>query len=411
MTESKNKNRKVLTILDFIIVIAKRKVLIIGSLLLSIILFTIFTILSITLPYDNEWNYFPDKYMSLARIMITWEEMALVQKITGATDAYSKITPAVGGGINPFFEMVYTLITGNTVLDNLSEELGLYEKISPSKSYCRWWLLQRIIIYPVTSTPLPNFLMIQVGIQHEDKKGALKILNLLIYYLQEKFRELAMEQITIRKEYILERMGKAESEINKIKDEILNFQTTYGIYDINKQLNYQSNLIAENTIEIMRKELEIQLLKQYLNSNDPKIRILEDEIDTRKSFINKLNSSQIRGFVSIETLEDAKIMYSQLEQNLNIQTSIYQNLLKEYEIIKVEETGALSNFIIVEDGELAEGKFAPIREFQFIIIFLFVLVLSVLWACIKEYFAKLIKKPGEDKKYEEIKSHFKIKKK
>ena len=77
-------------------------------------------------------------------------------------------------------------------------------------------------------------------------------------------------------------------------------------------------------------------------------------------------------------------------------------------MIKVEETGALSNFLIIENGELAEGKFTPIREFQYMFVIISVLILSILWACVKEYFSRLIKKPEEKEKYDQLKSYFRI---
>ena len=313
----KKENKRVTTILDFFLILAKRKRFIIGSTLIAAILIIIFSILAENLPYDNEWNYFPDLYGPTVKVMITWEEMAVVQEIGSAFKAYSSFgSSVVALGINPFLEVITQLLMGNTVLDSVSTELNLYERFGKTKFGMRGWLLQRIVIYPVTFTPLPNFYMVAISFQHSNNEEATEILNAFISNLQNKFRALAMEQIIIRKNYVMGRMAIVENAINNYKDQLLEFQENYGVFDINKQADYQSSLITENTIEIMRKELEIELLKQYLNDDNPKIRILEDEIRTRKSFIEDLSSESISGFVSLNTLTDIKTTYSILEQNI-----------------------------------------------------------------------------------------------
>ncbi len=405
----KKENKRVTTILDFFLVLAKRKRFIIGSTLIAAILIIIFSILAVNLPYDHEWNYFPGLYNPTVKVMITWEEMAVVQKLSGAFDAYSKLGSSIALGINPFLEVMTQLLKGHTVLDNVATELNLYERFNKKKFGMRGWLMQRIVIYPVTLTPLPNFFIVAISFRHSNNEEAAEILNAFINNLQNKFRALAMEQVMIRKNYVLERMAIVENAISNYKDQILEFQENYGVFDINKQTNYQSNLIAENTIEIMRKELEIKLLKQYLDDNNAKIRILEDEIRTRKSFIEDLSSESISGFVSLNTLTDIKTTYSILEQNINIQKTIYEDLVQEYELIKIDETGALSNFLVIEGAEVLPYPFAPIREFHFLIVVFSVLIISILLACIKEYFVQLIRKPGEDIKYREIRSYFRKK--
>ncbi len=407
----KKENKRVTTILDFFLILAKRKRFIIGSTLIATILIIVFSILAMNLPYYHEWNYFPNLYGPVVKVMITWEEMAGVQLIGNAFSTYSSFgSSMVALGINPFLEVITQLLMGNTVLDSVATELNLYERLNLEKYGARGWLLQRIVIYPVTMTPLPNFYMVAISFQHSNNEEATEILNAFINNLQNKFRDLAMEQIIIRKNYIMGRMAIVENAINSYKDQLLEFQENYGVFDINKQADYQSNLITENSIEIMRKELEIELLKQYLNDNNPKIRILEDEIRTRKSFIEDLTSESISGFVSLDTLTDIKTTYSILEQNLNIQKSIYGDLVKENELIKMEESGALRNFLVIEDAEVLPYAFAPIREFHFIIVIFSVLIISIMLACIKEYFTQLIKQPGEVEKYKTIKSYFKTQK-
>jgi uncharacterized protein involved in exopolysaccharide biosynthesis len=404
-------NRKVISILDFFIVLARHKKFIIGSTLISFILMFIFTMLAVNLPYDHEWNYFPDIYMPSAKVMITWEEQAVVQKVTKVTDSYSQLRPLMLPGVmNPFMEFIFQLITGNSVLDKVSEKCNLYEKLNTNEIGARNWLLKRISILQLTLTPLPNYLILMISFQHSNSEEATEILNAFLISLDEKFSELAEKQVEIRKNYILERIAIVEEEIKDYKDKMVDFQNEYGVIDINKQVDSQAALIIENKIAIMRKELDIELLRQYLPEDSSQIRIIRDEIETRKSFIRDLDSRYVSGFISLEKLQNVKDTFVDMQRNLNIQLSIYDNLIREYELIKIEETGVLDNFLVIEDPEVMLYPSAPIREFHYLIAIFSVLLISIILSCIKEYFVQLVRKPGEDEKYEEIKRHFKNKK-
>jgi uncharacterized protein involved in exopolysaccharide biosynthesis len=405
------KKKRKLSILDFFLVLAKRKVLIIGSTIIAVVLLQVMFALSSRLPPEHDWSYFPNTFKPQMRVMITWQGMAEVQEAMGLSLRNLSSVAAVPGVGNPYFLLLQQLMLGNTVLDRVSEELDLYSIVSPSKAATRGWLILRTEMFLVTPVPIPTFSVVQIGFSHTDKELALAILNKMVEVVQEKFNALASENIKARKNFILERMVETEYEIEKYKNELVSFQEKHGIVDLDRQTSGQSNLLAEKTVDILKKELELRVLEQYMRSDSPRVRALRNEIETTKKFISDLKSRRDSGFIPIEELPDIKQEYTRIEQDLKIQIAIYEKLKEEYEKIKLSEINTLDNLQIIEKAEIPEGPFFPIHWEILFSVVVSTLIVSTLWACVKEYYERLKRRPGETEKYEEFRNLFRWRKK
>ena len=399
--------RRGISIFDFVLALVKRKALIIGTTLLAVFITMVLLRFSEKLPPEHEWNYFPDTYHPNTKLMITWLGMAEMQASMGISKRSLGAFAVIPGAGNPYLTLITQLIRGNTILDQISEEFDLYSTVSRSKASVRGWLLKKITIAPVTATPIPTFSIISIGFMYTNKYLAYRIVGRLVELLHKKFNAITTENLTARKEFFFERMRATESEIERYKNELKRFQKEKGVIDIDRQAVEQRNLLAEKMVDLLKKELELRSLQKYFGDDNPRVRILRDQIEITKEFIDGLKTKKMGGLIPLDEIPELKDEYTVISQNLKIQLSIYERLRSEYEKVKLSEINSLDNIQIVEKAEIPENPVIPNRMLLLLTVLIATLIEVTIWALIKEYLERLSKKPGEDKKFQQIKAMLK----
>jgi len=166
-------------------------------------------------------------------------------------------------------------------------------------------------------------------------------------------------------------------------------------------------MLAERMVDLIKKEFELRSLQKYFGNDNPRVRLLQDQIETIKEFIEELKTKSMGGLVPLEEMPDIKDEYTVISQNLKIQLSIYEKLRSEYEKIKLSEINSLENIQIIEKAEIPEGPIFPNRPLILLSIGIMTFFEALIWALIREYLERLRKKPGEAEKYREIKTMLK----
>jgi capsule polysaccharide export protein KpsE/RkpR len=373
------------------VILAKKKFFIFSTVFIATGLMVVLLTLSFFLPSFNPWNMFPDTYESRVKIMVTWEGMTEIQQNMGMTNPLEAASNLATLPIqnNPYIELLSQLLHGNAILDKLAEEFNLYNEISPKKASVRDWIRSRLKINSSTQVPLPTFYIIEISFIYANQEKCLAFLKRSIQLLQERFSIITSASLNEKKIVIAERITGIEQELSEYLNQIKMFKEKYGFIDIRVQGEKQLQVIADNSVKILEKQLEIQQLRKFLSADSPRIRAIQEQIDAIVQFMGNLKSKSTTNFSPLNEIPDLEKSYEEIQQNYNIQLAILNKLKYEHEKIKIDNINYLKNFLIIEEPELPESPVGPNRIFILIKVIIGALVVAVLWVILKAYLLKL----------------------
>ncbi len=394
-----------ISLLDLIAVLVKRRKLIIGMTLIGAILILGISILSLKLPPDSKWNKLPNIYKPEVKVLVKGSSggSSLSQMLSSNSLGALAGIIGIAGGSNSSAELAMALLEGNTIKDQIAKEFNFKERFNIEK-YPKT-TARKIINKSIEKEYDNKTNILTIGYKDIDPIFATRVLNRILELLEKRFKDLTLEKVRIKKQFLEERLDKVGKDLKKVQEKFVEFQKRYGIVDIETQAAEQIKMIAELTSEVYNKEIQLQTMKEYLRPNDPKIVRLKNEIDKTNRLITELR----KGFkefsgesIPQEKLPMVSAQYLNLKRDLTIQETIYTMLRQQYETAKLEETDTSQTFQILEHAEVPEVKAAPSRSKICVIFTITVFFLAIFLAFVLEYFDRVKKDPIESTKLKEI---------
>lgn len=393
-----------ISLLDILAVLVKRRWLIIGTTLIAAVIVVLFSVYTLKAPRDSPWNPMPNFYRAEVKILLQPStQRGISAQLSGADSALNLL---LGGGVvkDTNLALAEGLMQGNTLKDRIIEELQFLEKYQLSeaefpKSAARKIFSDALKVEQAKENAGSNILAISY--RDIDPVFAYQILSRITEILEERFKGLTLERIQRKKSFIEERLRTGEEELRETQSEMAEFQLKYGIIDLSAQAEQQNQMIAGLRSEIIKAQLELKSLREYLAESDPRIIRLKQEIENKTNFIAELRRGlqDLAGvYIPQKVVPELMTKYLSLESELKIHEAVFSTLRQEYESVKIEEADNSRVFQIVESAEVPEMKAGPSRGKICIIVTVAAFFLSVFAAFIREYFDRVRRDPVESEK-------------
>jgi tyrosine-protein kinase Etk/Wzc len=408
---------KAITFIDILSVLIKRRWLIIGSTLTAAVLIVIFSLLTLLLPPDSPLNVLPNQYSPAVTIIIEESTGSLASRLASSSGALASL---LGGAaaVNPNIELAQKLLTGNTLQDKIIEEFALverYRKVNSKypQSETRESFIENLGIGTGENPAGPGNI-ISIRFRDIDPVFAYHVVSRIEELLSERFKTLTLEKVRTKRAFIEERLATVEEEMRIAREALEEFQLAYGIIDISSQAKEQANIMAGLQADVIRSELELQTLRDYLSEDNAKIVILRREIGQKNKLIEELKSGfkEFSGeLIPQNRIPELTNQFLTLRGELETQRKIYTTLRQEFEMVKLEEADNTTTFQVIEPAEVLERKTGPFRSFICMFVTIAAFVLACVLAFVKEYFDNARQNPVEARKLQEISESFRRRRK
>jgi uncharacterized protein involved in exopolysaccharide biosynthesis len=416
---SQTKNIREITIFDILTIITRQRKIIVRIAVSGILIILLFILITKLLPATWPFNPFPDFYEPKVQISIQESRASLMSKSSSASSVMSLLSKGGASAQNPNLELAQVILDGYMVTDKILDEFHLIKNNelttkSPAqaRSDARERFKKKLLININKNNPSST--IFSISYHDIDSDLATNVLNRTIELLEDRFRELTLFQVTLRKSFIEDRLLSTEKDLQIAENKIVQFDVKHGIIDISRQAQEQTSLVADLSSDLIKKELELKTLLEYFPENSTKVILLKKEIDKKKELINDIKNG-LPGS-SIDVIPQNKIPsltaeYLDLKGELEMQTKIFAMLREQLELVKIDENDNSQIFQIIEPAEYLKVKSGPLRNRIVIIGCAASLVLAFIVAFIFDYLMKLIKVPSESRKWEAIKQMVITKKK
>lgn len=392
------KIEKEIHILDYLIVLAKRKKLILLITISLIVLAIVHTFIK------------PPLYVAQARIL------SPNQSNRGGINNLLNQLPELGiigsSGLNinspdVLIEILYT----RPVLDKVIEKLkanGKYKEIND------WKMIKSSLRGMVIAESENRFSqIISITSMNENPVMAADIANTFTEALNERLQEISITQASQRRLFFEKQLDQAKENLIKAEEDMMEFQEKTKIYKVDTQAEAVLNSIANLRAKIAAKEVEIRVMKTYSTADNPDLQREKEILKGLKTELAKLEEQEGANpdnSLTVSQLPAVSRDYIRKYRELKFNEKLFELMLNQYELAKIEESKNPSIVQVIEEA-IPPAKYVRRFKKKVLIALFGGLFISIFLAFFIEYVKKIPQDQENSEKLAILKSYFSFRKK
>lgn len=229
------------------------------------------------------------------------------------------------------------------------------------------------------------------------------------YYLQQFERvneRLRSERARNNRKFIEQRYFKNIGDLADAEEALNAFQKEYGAVALPEQTEAAIKAMAQLKAMITAKEVEADVLENYVEGTHPDLRKLQNEInelqDKYNEYIRPSNGGKREKdvFLPFGDIPDLGLKYARLLREVTVQQQIQEFILPLYEQAKIEEVKETPAVQVLDPPVIPERKESPKRMYLVLIAGM----LSLIFSALLLYFILILEymKNNDPEKYDQI---------
>ena len=187
-------------------------------------------------------------------------------------------------------QMMIGILQGDTVVDAIIDKFKLMEEYEQEiRLRARTATLKNLEVNEDTKSGL-----ISVAFLNEDPQRAADIANAFVEELRKKVRDLAFKDAQQKREFFESQLLQAQQELNTAEAEMINYQQSSGVIELGSQTGALLASINSLRNRIAAKNVEISTLSSYARKDNPRLKLLQSELDAMTKELRSLEEQQSR---------------------------------------------------------------------------------------------------------------------
>ncbi|MEW6161788.1 MAG: Wzz/FepE/Etk N-terminal domain-containing protein [Nitrospirota bacterium] len=395
--EEKNKqiNDDEINLLDYIVVLAKRKGLIVGITLGAAI---ITAIISLIMPpiYRAETKILPPQQSS----------SSMAQFMSQFGGAAGLAGGALGiPGIKTPNDLYIGLLKSRPVLDNIIDRfnlMGLYKTESREGA-------RRGIAGALKPKDDKKSGIITIWVEDKDPKRAAELANAFVEELGNLNNVLAVTEAARRRLFFEEQLKDVKESLIKAEESMKGFQEKTGAIKIDEQAKAVIVGIANLRAQIAATEVGLKVMRTYATPHNPDLQRAEEELRGLRVELSKLEAKgggqNPDPLMPTGRIPGVGTEYVRKLRDFKYNEALYEILLKQFEAAKLDEAKDAAIIQVIEKAIPPEKRVKPKRKQMVMIALVTGFFISVFAAFFLEYIEKSSKGPDNKERFETLKRY------
>jgi len=390
-----------INLLDYLVVLAKRKKLII-SLTLGIPIITGIICLLLTPSYLGETRILPPQQSSSMASM-------LMSQAAGASVSSLGSLLGVKSPGDMYLGMVKS---SRTIADKIIDRFDLMKLYDVDfREDARKKLLEDVMVAVLD----PNSGIITIDIEDNDPKRAADMANAYVAELKNLNRGIAITEASQRRLFFEEKAKEAKETLTKAEEDMKQFAEKTGALQIDAQGQAIIQAIAAGKAQVAAKEVEISGLKTFATPNNPDLQKAEEALRAMKAEVRKLEAKGGGAgddpFIPMGNLPAVGAEYARKMRNLKYNETLYELLSKQFEAARIDEARDATIIQVVDLAVPATKKYKPKTLMWVAIAGVGGFIIAVLTAFFMEWKERASQDPGTKERLDKFKAYAKFRKK
>lgn len=349
MENGRQQREREIDLLDLVLVLLKRKRLIACVTVGAAVLAAVFSLL---LPpvYRAETKILPPQRGN------TGMASQIINQFGTAAGLFGAALP-----VKPPGELYVGMLQARTVVDRIIDRFGLIEAYGMKfREGARKKILEKVLSAEMEKKSG----IIVVTVEDRDPKRAAEMANAFVEELKLLTGGLAVTEAAQRRLFFEEQLGKTKVALTRSEDAVKGFQEQTGALQIDAQAKAMIEGIAKLRAAIAAKEVELRVFQSYATPQNPDLQRVEEERRGLLSELRKLEASSGKGYdplMPTGRMPAVGTEYLRKLRDLKFNEALYELLLKQYEIAKLDEVINAAVIQVIDRAIPPERKAKPRR--------------------------------------------------
>jgi len=366
-----------INLLELVRVIVRRKMLIIKICTAAIVLSVCYS-LTLKNVYTGTAKFFPpQKETSLG----------------GLASILAQASPLQGlGGLGGSGDIYLAIIKSRTVGDAVVKSLDLQKEYKAKNSEAARKAAERAVKFEAGKDGI-----ITVSARNKDPQKAALLANTFVNEMIKRSVQLYLTKAGTERLFLEKRLDTAKVELKKAEGDLKAFQEKYKTIKADAQASVAIEGIARLRAEIVSKEVQLATLRNSMTDESSEVKALQAGISRLKSQLGVVTGSggDENIIPASGNLPSIAMGYMRLLREVKIQEAIFEQLTKQYELAKINETKDTSSVQIIDEAVPPLKKSGPKRSRIVILTAFAAFFMSIVIIFVQEYLSKLSPEDAE----------------
>jgi tyrosine-protein kinase Etk/Wzc len=360
-----------ISLLDLLIVVAKYKVSIVIVPLGSACLAVVVSLL------------LPNIYTGTATILPPQQSQSAAAMVLGQLGGLAGLAGGSVGGLKNSNDLYVGMLESRTVADSLIGRFDL------QKLYDRETMADtRKQLAKNTVVSAGRNGLITVQFDDEDSKRAAEVANAYVEELDKLTQTLAVTEAAQRRLFFERELKKAKVDLTEAELALQDTQEKTGLIALDEQGKAIFASVASLRAQIAAKEVELRAMRTFATDRNADVVRTQQQLAGLRAELSKLERTQMAG-AGVAQLPTAKLPevgreYLQKLRDVKYHEAVFEILAKQFEAAKLDESRESTIVQIVDQALPPDRKSKPRRSVMVILTFLAMLIITVLWAFVRE---------------------------
>ena len=381
-----------INLLDYLIVLLKRKKLII-SITLGAAAITAIIVFIMTPIYRAETRILPPQTGSSSTALSMLTQMSGAQ---GITESLGLKTPS---------DLYVGMLESRTVADRIIDRFNLMELYKADyREDARKELLEDVLGAETDK----DSGIITISVEDKDPKRAADMANAFVEELKNLTKGLAVTEASQRRLFFEEQLKDTKMALVKAEEEMQGFQEKTGALQVDAQTKAIIEGIAMLRAQIAAKEVQLKVMRTYATAQNPDFQRAEDELNGLKAELGKLEAKGGSGHDTIiptGRMPEVGTEYVRRLRDLKFYEDLYELLTKQYEAAKLDEAKEAAVIQVIDKAIQPEKRAKPKRTLMVLIATFTGFFLSIFVAFFLEYKESASRDPENKERFETLKRY------
>lgn len=381
-----------INLLDYLIVLLKRKKLII-SITLGAAAITAIISLIMTPIYRAETRILPPQTGSSSIAVGMLSQMSGAQ---GITESLGLKTPS---------DLYIGMLESRTIADRIIDRFNLMELY---KAEYREDARKELFEDALEAETDKDTDIITIDVEDKDPKRAADMANAFVEELKNLTKGLAVTEASQRRLFFEEQLKDTKMALVKAEEEMQGFQEKTGALQVDAQTKAIIEGIAMLRAQIAAKEVQLKVMRTYATAQNPDLQRAEDELNGLKAELGKLEAKGGSGHDSLiptGRIPEIGTEYIRKLRDLKFNETLYELLAKQFEAAKLDEAKEAAVIQVIDKAIPPEKRAKPKRTLMVLIATFTGFFLSIFVAFFAEYKERASKDPENKERFETLKRY------
>jgi tyrosine-protein kinase Etk/Wzc len=239
--------------------------------------------------------------------------------------------------------------------------------------------------------------LISITVEYEDPKLAADIANNYTTALHQFLSENTISLVKRSRLSLEKQLAVTKVDLQRTEEDLKNYQMKKKVVAMDAQAEGAIKTLADLKAQIMAREVQLGVFKEFATKANPDVQRIEDEIRELQKQLKRLEiqdtqnpkeNESIGAFITLSEAPSIGLQYARLKRDALIQQKIFELLTQQYELAKIEEAKDDITFQIIDPAIPPEKRIKPKRTQNVLLAGVVSLFLGIFLVFFLEYLAK-----------------------